>query len=307
MAGLDDTIEAVRAFNRDYTRRIGLLDETLTGSGYTLAEARVLFELGVPGRIARDIAADLRLDPAYLARILDRFARKGLVARGRSATDGRARDLSLTPAGVAERERLQGLSRGQLAAMLGGLAPRSRARLVAAMAEVSSLLDGAAASREPLIRPHRIGDIGMVVSRQAALYAEEHGWDIGFEGLLAEIGAAFIRDFRPGRDFCWIAEHDGAIAGSVFLVHTDDDAVGKLRMLYVEPAARGLGLGSALVGTCIAQARAIGCRKLVLWTNDILVSARRIYEAAGFRLVGEDRHRSFGKDLVGQNWELELA
>ncbi|MBX3529862.1 MAG: MarR family transcriptional regulator [Rhizobiaceae bacterium] len=306
MAGLDDTIEAVRAFNRDYTRRIGLLDETLTGSGYTLAEARVLFELGAAGRIARDIAADLRLDPAYLARILDRFVRKGLVARSRSEGDGRALNLSLTPAGVTERERLQALSRSQLGAMLGGLAPRSRARLVSAMGEVSSLLDRATAPSAPVIRPHRIGDIGMVISRQAALYAQEHGWDIGFEALLAEIGAGFIRDFRPGRDFCWIAERNDAVAGSVFLVHTDDDSVGKLRMLYVEPSARGLGLGNRLVDTCMAQARAIGCRKLVLWTNDILVSARRIYEAAGFRLVQQGRHHSFGKDLVEQTWELEL-
>jgi DNA-binding MarR family transcriptional regulator/GNAT superfamily N-acetyltransferase len=306
MAELGDTIGAVRAFNRDYTRRIGLLDETLTGSGYTLAEARVLFELGTHDRIARDIAADLRLDPAYLARILDRFVSKGLLARRRAGRDGRMRALLLTAAGEAERERLQALTRGQLSTMLSGLGPASRGRLVSAMSSVTALLDGHAAAA-PVIRPHRVGDLGIVISRQAALYADEHGWDIGFEGLLAEICAAFVRDFRPGRDFCWIAEHHGSIAGSVFLVHTDDDSVGKLRMLYVEPSARGFGLGSLLVETCIAQARACGHAKLVLWTNDILVSARRIYEAAGFRLVAEDRHRSFGKDLVGQTWELDLA
>jgi GNAT superfamily N-acetyltransferase len=185
------------------------------------------------------------------------------------------------------------------------LAPAEQARLIEAMRTVETLLGRKTAPPAYVLRPHRPGDIGWVIHRHAALYAQEYGWDESFEALVAEIGAKFIRDFDIRRERCWIAERDGDIVGSVFLVK-QSDTVAKLRLLIVEPAARGLGIGHRLVDECIRFARQAGYRQLTLWTNDILVAARRIYEAAGFRLVLEEKHRSFGHDLVGQNWELDL-
>ena len=303
---MDETVVAVRRFNRDYTRNAGLLEETLTGSGFTLAEARVLFELGAGGGgIARDIARDLRLDPAYLTRILQRFARHGLVSTQPSDEDRRRRDLQLTDEGQRTLAGLQAAADLQTSALLAHLDPAARKRLSAALSQVTSLLDPGAPAPEIVIRAHRPGDIGWVISRQARLYAEEFGWDGTYEALAAEICAAFIRGFREGREYCWIAELDGEPVGAVFLVYQSDE-IGKLRLLHVEASARGHGVGSKLVAACIEKARACGYRKLVLWTNDVLASARKIYQAEGFRLVEEERHHSFGKDLVGQNWELEL-
>jgi DNA-binding MarR family transcriptional regulator/GNAT superfamily N-acetyltransferase len=298
-------IDAVRRFNRFYTRAAGLLEETLTASDFTLTEARVLFEIARRGSCAAvDIANDLSLDPAYLARILRRFAEKGLVAASPHAPDRRRRALSLTEAGSAAAADLQARADGAVSRQLDPLDSAARRRLVGAMRAIETTLSGTPRG-EIVLRPHRVGDMGWVIHRQALLYSEEYGWDIGYEGLIAGICGDFIRDFLPGREFCWIAERDGDILGSVFLVRKDDD-VAKLRLLYVEPAARGTGLGSRLVAECIATARACGYRRLVLWTNDILGAARRIYQKAGFVLTAEDGHHSFGHDLVGQTWELEL-
>ncbi len=306
MVERDETVAAVRRFNRNYTRNIGLLEETLTGSGFTLAEARVLFELGAGGAgVARDIARELRLDPAYLTRILQRFARDGLVSTQPSEVDRRRRDLRLTEVGQRALAGLQAAADMQTGALLAHLDTVARKRLVAAMERVGELLDPGRAKPEIVLRAHRPGDIGWVISRQAELYAGEYGWDGTYEALAAEICAAFIRNFREDREHCWIAELDGDRVGAVFLVYQNDE-VGKLRLLHVEASARGLGVGSKLVDACIEKARAAGYRKLVLWTNDILSSARKIYQAKGFKLIEEERHHSFGKDLVGQNWELEF-
>ena len=307
MAGLEETVSRVRAFNRFYTRRIGLLNETLTGSEFTLTETRVLLELRMrEPHVAVDIARDLGLDPAYLTRILRKFDRLDLVDSSPDEADGRRRLLRLTDKGRETIDRLQALTERDLTAMLASAGDDQRAVLGKAMDEIESALGEGAASDAPVrLRSHRPGDIGWVISRQAQLYADEYDWDISFEGLLAEICAAFLRDFQPGREFCWVAERAGMRLGAVFLV-SQDDKTAKLRMLHVEQAARGQGVGSLLVNTCIDQARACGYRKLVLWTNDILTSARKIYQAAGFELVEEEHHHSFGKDLVGQNWELVL-
>ncbi|BCH25930.1 bifunctional helix-turn-helix transcriptional regulator/GNAT family N-acetyltransferase [Mesorhizobium sp. L-8-3] len=298
-------IAEIRRFNRFYTRTVGLLDETLTQSAFTLTEARVLFELGHrDGPSASEIAADLRLDPAYLTRILRKFAASGLTEARVDTADGRRRILSLTGKGREALAKIQSAADLEASRLVGGLSASQRAELEKAMRRVTRLLGPTGERPQISLRPHRVGDIGWVVERQALLYAEEYGWDISFEALLAEIGAAFIRDFREGKDFCWIAECDGEPVGAVFLVH-DGDETAKLRMLHVEAAARGMGIGKLLVGACIEKARAFGYRRMVLWTNDVLSAARAIYQRAGFRLVAEERHHSFGKDLVGQTWELE--
>lgn len=321
----------IRRFNRFYTRLIGLLEETLTRSVYTLTEARVLFELGHRssavaaepgdargflakafhldiGPVASEIADELRLDPAYLTRILRKFSEAGLTEVRADPADRRRRILSLTARGSAELAGLQAAADREIARLTAGLGEDAAAELSGALQRVMRLLGGGAmGAGQIVLRPHRIGDIGWVIQRQAALYAGEYGWNGEFEAFLAEIGRDFIRDFREGRDFCWIAERDGEPAGAVFLVHdSSDETVAKLRMLHVEHAARGLGVGRALVETCVEQARACGYAKLSLWTNDILATARRIYERSGFVLTSEDRHHSFGKDLVGQYWEMKL-
>lgn len=299
-------VDAVRRFNRFYTRTIGFLEETLSQSVYTLSEARVLFELGQEAETtAARVAEDLRLDAAYLARILRRFREGGLVEAGTDGKDARRRPLRLTDKGLAELTTLQKGTKAQIECLISHLRIGDRDRLVDAMATIETLLGERGGDTAFIVRPHDVGDVGWSIQRQALLYAREYGWDIGFEGLVAEIGGRFIRDFDERRDRCWIAERYGRPVGVVYLVG-ESDTVGKLRMLHVEPEARGLGIGRALVDTCVAGAREAGYEKLVLWTNDVLASARRIYQAAGFTLVGEEKHHSFGKDLVGQYWELAL-
>jgi DNA-binding MarR family transcriptional regulator/N-acetylglutamate synthase-like GNAT family acetyltransferase len=304
---LDEShVAAIRKFNRFYSRTIGFLAETLSASPYTLTEARVLFELGQQDETtAVQISQELRLDPAYLARILKIFREKGLLDASADEQDARRRVLRLTKKGTDELMGLQRGTNAQIERLIGGLRPGERDRLVQAMGMIETLLGEEPGEAGFTIRPHRVGDVGWIVHRQAVLYEEEYGWDIGFEGLIAEIGGRFIQDFDAGSDRCWIAERRGAVVGSVFLVRESEE-VGKLRLLYVEPDARGLGIGRALVEECIAGARAAGYGKLVLWTNDVLVSARRIYQAAGFTLASEERHHSFGKNLVGQYWEMGL-
>jgi DNA-binding MarR family transcriptional regulator/predicted GNAT family acetyltransferase len=300
-------IAAVRRFTRFYTRRIGVLHEGLLGSPFSLTEGRVIYELAQRERVtASELGKELGLDPGYLSRILAGFERKRLISRRPSEADARQSLISLTPAGRKAFAGIDGRSAEEVGALLGALGPPDQARLVGAMQTVEALL-GASPEAKPeiVLRAHRPGDMGWVIHRQAALYHDEYGWDESFEALIAEICAGFIKSFDPERERCWIAEIDGEIVGSVFLVRHSKE-VAKLRLLYVEPKARGSGLGRRLVRECIAFAKKAGYARLTLWTNDILHAARRIYVAEGFRLVQEERHRSFGHDLVGQNWDLDL-
>ena len=305
--GLAERVAAVRGFNRFYTQKIGVLRDGLLASPFSLTEARVLFELAQrDGGTASQLCRDLDLDAGYLSRILQRFEKQELVARTPSPVDGRQSLLALTAAGRDAFGELDRRSRAEIAALLESLPQSGQARLVAAMAGIERLLGapapGIASWR---LRPHRIGDMGWVVSRHGSLYAEEYGWDESFEALVAEITAKFVRHYDPAREHCWIAEAESRPVGSVFLVK-QSPTIAKLRLLIVEPEARGLGIGAGLVAACIGFAREAGYRKLTLWTQSILVPARRIYEKAGFRLVREEPHRSFGHDLVGEYWEMKL-
>lgn len=300
-------IDAVRAFNRFYTRQIGLLDEGLLKSAFSLTEARVLYELAHrDGLTATDLGRDLGLDAGYLSRLLKKFERDDLISRSTLVSDGRQSSIALTPAGRKAFAPLNKDSHDQVAALLDRLPASEQERLVKSMRTIQALLDESAEPKIPyLLRPLQIGDIGWITRRQGMLYAQEYGWDETYEALVAEILAAFVKSFDPKWERGWIAERDGEVVGSVFVVRKSPE-VAKLRLLYVEPSARGLGIGARLVDECIAFARAKGYKTLTLWTNDILGSARRIYQAAGFKLTDEERHHSFGKDLVGQTWDLEL-
>ncbi len=308
-ADFDDGVAAVRRFSRFYTRRIGLLHEGLLGGPLSLAEGRIIYELARGGvTSATKLGNDLDLDPGYLSRILRSLETRDLIQRRPSETDGRQNLLTLTSNGQEAFAAIDARSREEVGVMLGALSPAEQKQLVAALETAQTLLGGNSPA-EPkvpyMLRPHQPGDMGWVVHRHGALYAWEYGWDERFEALAAEIVAGFIKAFDPKRERCWIAEREGAIIGSVFLVRHADE-VAKLRLLYVEPAARGLGVGRRLVDECIRFARQAGYRRVTLWTNDILVAARRIYQQAGFRLVEEERHHSFGHDLIGENWELAL-
>lgn len=305
-SALEARVDAVRGFNRFYTQKIGVLGEGLLESPFSLTEARLLYELAQRERAtASGLCRDLGLDAGYVSRMLRRFEKQRLIQRTRSASDGRQSFLALTPAG---REAFGGLnrrSRDEVAALLKPLGASEQERLVAAMAGIKQLLAAEPTAAPWRLREQRPGDMGWVASRHGALYAEEFGWDESFEALVAEIVAAFIREFDAARERCWIAERDGKRVGSVFLVRRSA-LEAKLRLLLVEPEARGTGLGAALVGSCIGFARAAGYRKLTLWTQSILLAARRLYANAGFRRVREEPHRSFGQDLVGEYWELDL-
>jgi DNA-binding MarR family transcriptional regulator/GNAT superfamily N-acetyltransferase len=303
-----DAIEAVRRFSRFYTGQLGLLDDGLLDSEFSLSEGRILYELAHrPDLTATALRSELRLDAGYLRRILKKFDARGLLARRVSPGDARQTLLSLTDAGHAAFAPLGDASRQQITALLAPLKPAQQDELVKALASVERLLGKAPAeSGVPyVLRPHQVGDIGWITHRQGLLYAQEYGFDESFEALVAEIAAKFVKDFDPKRERCWIAEREGAIVGSVFLVRQSDD-VAKLRLLYVEPAARGLGIGQRLTDECIRFARLKGYKSLTLWTNDVLVAARRIYQAAGFKLTATEKHQSFGKEQVGEIWDLVL-
>ena len=303
----NERIDAVRAFNRFYTRQIGLLDEGLLKSAFSLTEARVLYELAHrDGLSATDLAGDLGLDPGYLSRLLKKFEKRGLVERATTEADARRSSIALTPAGRGAFAPLNQASHDQVAALLERLPAPEQDRLVKAMQTVRGCWAKDAEPKIPyMLRPLQVGDIGWIIHRQGLLYAQEYGWDETYEALVAEILGAFIKSFDPKWERGWIAEREGEVVGSVFVVRKSDH-VAKLRLLYVEPSARGLGIGKRLVEECIGFARTKGYRALTLWTNDVLTTARHIYEAAGFKLADKERHHAFGKDLVGQNWNLEL-
>jgi DNA-binding MarR family transcriptional regulator/GNAT superfamily N-acetyltransferase len=304
---LEQKVETVRRFNRFYTRKIGVLDEGFLKSPFTLTEGRVLYELANREEAAAtELRRELGLDAGYLSRILRSFQGKGLVARQPSPEDGRQRLLTLTERGKKAVVPLDARAREQVGAMLRDLPAPGRDRLVAAMRTIEQLLGGRPASAATCrLRTHRPGDMGWVVHRHAVLYFEEYGWDERMEALIAEIVAKFIREFDAERERCWIAERDGEPVGSIFLVKKSR-RVAQLRLLLVEPSARGSGIGRQLVAECLRFARDAGYRTVTLWTNDVLHAARRIYQEAGFKLVHEEPQENFGKQLVSQTWELKL-
>jgi DNA-binding MarR family transcriptional regulator/GNAT superfamily N-acetyltransferase len=306
---LNERVVAVRRFSRFFTRKIGVLHEGLLGSPLSLTEARVLYELAQrASATASEIAAELTLDSGYLSRILSGFDKRRLIEKRASDRDGRQIILALSDRGREMFATLNARSQEQIAAMLGRLNGPDQTRLVAALKTVEKLLADRPKQGGPsyILRPHQPGDMGWIIHRHGVLYAEEYGLDERFEALVAQIAAKFIENFDLQRERCWIAERHGEIVGSVLLVK-DSEEVAKLRLLLVEPRARGLAIGTRLVSECVSFARRAGYRKLTLWTNDVLISARRIYEAAGFHLVREEPHHSFGRDLVGQYWELALT
>lgn len=306
-AEFERRVAEVRRFARFYTQKIGVLEEHLLKSRFSLTEARVIYELANrDAPTAAELARDLGIDPGYLSRILRSFARRGLLRKERSAADARQQHLRITDRGRKAFAPLNRRSQDEVAAMLRPLSVAEQAGLVEAMRRIETLLGAKPEAKAPyVLRPHQPGDIGWIIGRHATLYAQEYGWDGSFEGMVAEIGARFIAEFDPARERCWIAEKDGEPVGSVVLVRKSA-RVAKLRLLIVDPKARGLGIGRRLVEECIRFARQAGYARIVLWTNSILTAARAIYVATGFQLVHAEPHRSFGQDLIGETWELKL-
>jgi DNA-binding MarR family transcriptional regulator/N-acetylglutamate synthase-like GNAT family acetyltransferase len=304
---LSQRIAAIRRFNRFYTRQIGVLNEGLLNSLFSLAEARVIYELAHREQTTASVlGGQLGLDAGYLSRMLQGFKRRGLIDMQPAEADRRQRVLRLTQAGQEAFAMLNMRSYSQIEAMLNPMPADDQQRLVAAMRSIEELLGAQPEPKVPyILRPHQPGDIGWVVHRHGVLYAAEYGWDEHFEALVASVVAQFIQNYDSKRERCWIAEMNGEIVGSVFLVK-QSDSVAKLRLLLVDPKARGLGIGTRLVGECIRLARQLGYTTLTLWTNSVLVAARHIYQQAGFQLVSQEPHHSFGHDLVGETWELAL-
>ncbi len=310
MAGASESphVAALRRFSRFYTRQLGLLDEQLLGSGFSLTEVRVLYEIvHQPGRTAADLGRTLAIDAGYLSRILRRFVAQGLIRRGVHASDARSSTLAATAKGSRALIPLERSASAQASALLSHLDVAGADELGLAMRTVErALTPNPRGQPEPIVlRPHQLGDIGWVAHRQGLLYAQEHGYDQSFEALVAEIAAKFVREFDAQHERCWVAEQGGRIAGAVFVVRKSV-RVAQLRLLYVEPSARGQGLGARLVDECIRFARDKGYKTLMLWTQSHLDAARHVYESRGFELHKRERHRSFGKALVGQYWTLVL-
>jgi DNA-binding MarR family transcriptional regulator/GNAT superfamily N-acetyltransferase len=303
----DDQIAAVRGFNRFYTSKLGVLDQRLLKSPFSLSEARVLYELAHrEDPAAKEIGIELGLDPGYLSRIVRKFCEDGLITRKPLQSDRRQYRLGLTARGRQAFAKLERSSQDEVADMLAALPRGDGPRLIAAMAVIERLLGASERSPRPaILRAPGPGDMGWVVQSHGALYASEYGFDSSFEALVAEIAAKYLASFDASRERCWIADIDGARVGSVFLVRHSDD-VAKLRLLLVDPTGRGQGLGRRLVAECIAFAQARGYRKITLWTQSILVAARKIYQDVGFVLVAREPHRSFGQNLTGETWEREL-
>lgn len=301
-------VAQIRSFNRFYTREIGLLAEHLSGSEFTLAEARVLYELAqTQEQTSADIVRNLRMDKAHISRIVARFQNCGLVKSRVSPEHGKRKLISLTAAGKKTFRRLNESTEQQIKNLVAPIETTQRLRLAKGMRDVQRVLTAEVpSSKDVKFRALKVGDLGWIAHKQAVLYQKEYGWDWTYEGLVCRILGDFVSHFDPTREDAWIADLHGEMVGSIFLMKSDDPQVAKLRLLFVDPSARGLGVGSRLVRKCIERARELGYRKLTLWTNDILVSARKIYQAAGFTLVEENHHHSFGKDLVGQTWVLDL-
>lgn len=307
---IETETNALRRFNRLYTKFIGTLNEVHLNSEFSLTEARVLYEIATrTSPTAREIAAELGLDAGYLSRLLAKFERDGLLRRTVSEQDARSAELALTTRGKTAFKKLNALSDEQARASLEALPPDRRSEVLRSMQTIERLLirrDHARAAY--VLRPHRIGDMGWIVHRESVGYAQQFGWDQQFEALIAKIAGEFLEHYDAAKERCWIAEIEGENVGHVFLMkHRSEPQTAKLRLLFVESSARGAGIGEALVNECIRFARTAGYRKIVLWTQSILTVAHRIYQKAGFRLVNEEPHHSFGHDLVGQDWELDLT
>ena len=304
---MERAIERVRGFNRTWTEVLGLLDQELLRTENTLAEARVIFELAQRDAWERlELRHRLGMDASFLTRVVNRLEERGLLTSTQSAVDGRALDLSLTDAGRSAFAELNQRSIDQIRELLEPLTTEQRDVLVESMTVITQMTRPETSDRVVTFRGLQPGDMGWVIQRHGAIYAAEFGWNSDFEALVAQIVAQHHTDLKPSSEHAWIAEIDGARAGCVFCCERDPETA-QLRVLLVEPWARGLGLGAGLVDQCVGFAKTTGYRRLMLWTNDVLTSARRIYEAAGFRLVDEEPHHSFGHDLVGQNWELDLT
>ena len=306
MTAIQQRTDAVRRFNRFYTRQIGVLRKTYLDSPYSLGEMRVLYEIAHgDGVTASDIGRALDLDAGYLSRVLRNFEKRGMIARKASAKDARQSHLTLTARGKKAFAPAEERSQRDVAAMLGNLKPDQQAQLIASMQTIETLLGGAPAAKPSYtLREPRHGDFGWIVSRHAELYAQEYGWTEPFEGLCAQIAADFVNNYDPKLERCWIAEMNGENVGCVMLVK-DSDEVARIRLLLVDPKARGLGLGQRLIDECVRFARERGYKKVTLWTHSILTAARHVYEKAGFTLTSSEPRHSWGKDVVAEFWDLE--
>jgi DNA-binding MarR family transcriptional regulator/predicted GNAT family acetyltransferase len=304
---LAENIQGVRRFNRFFTRQIRVLQEGLLHSPYPLTDARIIFELGTRSNLtASELCNELGLDAGYLSRVLNKLEKENLIKKVRSEEDRRQRLIRLTVRGQNAFSLLDSRSNDEVSKMLSGLSESEQILLIDAMHAIESILTRGFNYAEPFyLRHHEAGDMGWVIHQHGLLYHQEYGWDESFEGFVAQICADFIKNYNPQKERCWIAERKGERVGSIFCVKAGED-IGKLRMLLVVPKARGIGLGNRLVEECIRFAKRVGYKKLTLWTNDILVEARKIYEKKGFKLVKEEHHHSFGHDLIGQNWDLIL-
>lgn len=306
---MTDPVAAFRGFNRFHTRLVGALNEHLLASDFSLPQVRVLYEVANAPQnqppSARDLGEALRMDAGYLSRLVTGLVEAGLIDRQPSPENAKRLTLRLTEAGRAVFAKLDATSAAEAGALLAELSPQEQAELVGAMIKIERLLGGGSREATFILRDPEPGDLALIAQQNARLYAKEYGWDWTFEALVSEIVAQFIQNFDPTGERCWVADREGQVVGSVFVVR-EDAQTAKLRILYVDEAARGLGLGRRLVEEAIRFARARGYSRMVLWTNDILTAARRIYEGAGFELVEENHHHSFGKDLVGQVWARDL-
>jgi DNA-binding MarR family transcriptional regulator/GNAT superfamily N-acetyltransferase len=304
---MDDRIAEIRRFNRAFARWLGLFDEHYSRTDYSPAESRLFYELDAAGHASgAEIARAMNVDPAYLSRMLKRFVAEGLVAVSPSVNDRRSNQLALTREGNQTVAKLNAATDESIGKLIAPLTETERGELVSAMQTVLRILDRDDQGSAIVLRPNRVGDIAHIVARQAIVYAEEFGWNGTYEGIAAEIAGKFLQDFDPAMEGCWIAERAGRVIGSVFVVDAGN-GVAQLRLLYVEKEARGLGVGRMLVDQVVHFARDKGYRKVRLWTQSDLVSARRIYAAAGFQLVESKPHHSFGRDLIGEYWELPLV
>ena len=303
---MHDIVASVRSFNRFYTQLVGALDARFLGTDVTLAEARLLFEMAqLPGAIAVDLQTSLGMDGGFVSRVITRFEARGWVVRDRGEEDARRRPIALTAEGRAVFEVIDARQSAEVANTLQRLGPVERTDLLAALGSVRALLDPASRSGFS-IRTFRTGDMGSIAARQSILYADTHRWGRELEIIEGEVTTAFLRDFKQGREQCWVAEVNDAMAGSV-MVTDEGGGSARLRLLYVEPFARGRGIGDALVGQCVGFARDAQYRTLTLWTHTILQSARRIYAARGFHIVETAMHEAFGMPVQGETWQLDLT